>query len=629
MLRLQFEIDRLRNNKKITINVILFLILVIGVVYLGIYESKTLKKEKRIFLEYEKLLVENYKDYQVYGAEGLRILYENSPLCILVNLDALKKMMKSDFDTSEIIHVRYSNRGSSLFIGNDVKFNGFRDLIYYMGTFLMLYLGLTCFEGINNLNLYRKIKDIGLSAVTRLMISSFFFLALFAVAYLLPTAFGINMSVLELKAYAHYTIYTLALLAVFFASGVMLALLNTNSKKTGIKYVYAVLFWGIMVIGIPLIMSNYIYYQAKDNITSIEGLNVDKLKTLMDFEKRSEKKFYELIEEKGADKLQIARNIVKEYLEKIYPLNNLKERKFLSQVERMIHLHEAHSTVFPTTYYHFLTNELSSNGNYIYLQFLNRTLKIREDFIKYYIHKRYYSEDEKIENFVKNNENLFNAQPFIPPSYPKALAILLIWLAAITLISYLKLKQITTKKPTTQKPKWPLENGAFYFMYIENPNQRAQIFNSFLSDNRTSCLTKIDFNDFEPKTTIRTLLNYWALIRKIPENQMKRYLFILGFQDAWLNTCTKTNDLLLKKLYLAAVLAEPTNLLIIHDFIKNEDQDFDEKFRELLQIKISEGKTIVYLSSIMPETVRKKAFFKKNDTNEPVKVENARILSFR
>ncbi|NIT21210.1 MAG: hypothetical protein GTN53_01715 [Candidatus Aminicenantes bacterium] len=112
---------------------------------------------------------------------------------------------------------------------------------------------------------------------------------------------------------------------------------------------------------------------------------------------------------------------------------------------------------------------------------------------------------------------------------------------------------------------------------------------------------------------------------------MKRHLTLLGIEDVWErdNHRMRIDALFLKKLYLALVLAEPGNLLVIHDFIKNEDREFDRQFRELLHMKIAQGKTVLYLTSIMPETERRKTYPKTADNKKPVKIADPNVISFR
>ncbi len=630
MLSLQFEFERIKNNKKIAIIAILLLILSITVVYMGIYEYRTFLKEKEIFLEYERLRINNIDNYQYYGALGFKVLFERYPLDILFNISSFRNRQTVNIDVSEIIDIGNSSRGKSRFSKNNIYIKGFCDIICLFGSLFMVFLGTTSFSGINNRKLYKSIKPFILSVITRLLVSSLYFFGLFVLAYIMVMAFGINFSAAELKAYVHYSVYILVLLIGFFIFGFMIALLNANSKNQNMKFVYAFLFSGLMIVGIPIISSIYISFMS-NNIKPIEILNINKLRSLRKFEDESKRKFFELMKKKDADRYEIAREIMKDYINRIFPANNSRENDFINKEKRMSHLEEICSMIFPTIYNQFLSKELSSDGNYEYLQFLNNALKVREDFIRFYIHKRYYAKDKKIENFVKADENIFKAQPIVPPSYFKALGILFLWELVIALVCCLKLWQIFIKRIKAERPGWHLEKGNFYFKYIPAHKKRSRIFSAFEADGQVSCLEKIEFEDIEPKANINTLLTYWCQVRRVPEKQVKRHLTLLGIEDVWErdNHRMRIDALFLKKLYLALVLAEPGNLLVIHDFIKNEDREFDRQFRELLHMKIAQGKTVLYLTSIMPETERRKTYPKTADNKKPVKIADPNVISFR
>ena len=633
MVSLQFEYDRLKRNKKIIFLYILLFLFAIASVYQGIEQYNSFKIEKENFDEYEKLSVKQYKNYQDYGNKGIRILNDKSPLCILFKISALKETTNGHFDTSEIIEVSNSRRGKSRFVNNKNLIDGFGDIIYLFGSLLVLYLGVTAFDGINNLKLYKKLIPLMLSIFNRMLISGLYFSLLFVIAYLALPVSGITLTGVEFNAYMYYSVYTLCLLFLFFISGVTIAVLNASAKRQDMKYFYAPLVWLLMIVGIPFISANYISFRAND-IQSIGELYLDKFKRLQNFEKEAEKKYFDLMKKENANSSEIAKGIVRDYQNRIFPENILKEKNYINKVKRVMQVDENRALIFPTTYHQFLSNEISGDGHYAYLEFMDYTLKLWESFFKYYIRKRYYSQDKTVESFVKADQNIFESRPVIPRSFSKGLGILFLYGLVIVLTFILRILAILkgNARDKQNRPGWKLTNRQFYFKYINDHKERRSIYRSFEVDKKVSCLSKLDFNDMEKEGNISVdkLLAHWCKTRGVPLKKVEKYLFVLGEDISKLRfNRAELDSLFFKKLYLAVVFSEDNDLIVMDDFIKNEDKEFDLRFRELEQMKVADGNTIIYLSSIMPETENKKALLKKRVQEKDLVDVEPTELSFR
>jgi hypothetical protein len=290
--------------------------------------------------------------------------------------------------------------------------------------------------------------------------------------------------------------------------------------------------------------------------------------------------------------------------------------------------------IFPTTYHQFLSNEISGDGHYAYLEFMDYILKLWESFYKYYIHKRYYSEDKTVESFVKTDQNIFKSRPVIPPSFAKGMGILCLYVSVIVLACILKILAILkgSAKDRQNRPGWKFPNGQFYFKYIQDKKERQSIYRSFEVDKQVSTLSKLDFNAMEKEGNINVdkLLAHWCKTRGVPVKKVEQHLFVLGEDVSQLkHNRSELDSLFFKKLYLALVFSEDNDLIVMDDFIKNEDKEFDIRFRELEQMKVADGKTIIYLSSIMPETENKKAILKKRVQEKDLVDVDPTELSFR
>jgi hypothetical protein len=605
-------------------------------VYQGIDQYNSFKKEKENFSEIEDLFVKSYKSYQFYGSEGIRILNDKSPLCILFKISAFKETTSSHFDTSEIIEVNNSRRGKSRFVNNKNLIDGFGDIIYLFGSLLIMYLGVTTFDGTNNLKLYKKLMRLLLSIFNRTLIPGLYFSFLFVMAYLALPVFGITLTGVELNAYVYYSVYTLCLLFLFFISGVTISVFNSSAKRQDMKYFYALLVWLLMIVGIPFI-SNYFISNRANDIPSVHELYLDKFKRLMAYQNEAAKKIYDEADKKNPEDIdlyEIARKYVREYLIKIFPVNNAKEKDYIAKVKQVMQADENRALIFPTTYHQFLSGEIAGDGHYAYLEFMDYVLKLWESFYKYYIHKRYYSEDKTVESFVKTDQNIFKSRPVIPPSFAKGLGILFLYVSMIVLVCTLKILVILkgSAKDRLKRPAWKFPNGWFYFKFIEDKKERQSIYRSFDADKQVSTLANPDFDAMakEDYMDMEKLLAHWCKTRGVPVKKVEQHLFVLGVDVSRLKFNPPEPDrVFFKKLYLAVILAEDNDLFVMEDFIKNEDREFDRQFQELLQMMTAGGKTVIYLSSIMPETENKKTVLKKRIHEKDLVDVDPTELSFR
>jgi hypothetical protein len=614
MKGLQFEFERIKNSKKIIIASIVFLIITIIPVYLSILKYESFLKEKEKFVEYEKLRVQSLDTYQNYGIFGNRVLLEKLPIDILIKGSSFNKKTESNIDINTAIRIVSSERGKSRFAGDQILPVGFGDWIYLLGSFAMLLLGVTAFKSPDNIKLLSKPKYIISSISYRALVSLLFFF--FALAYFIPVVSGIKFSGNEVKTYLLYSFYTLLLMLFFFIAGVSLA--PEKKEKKGMKYLYAVLFWLLTAVGIPGITSEFISLQA-NKIQPEEALNVDKFKRLMDFEKASAKKFFKLMEKKGADPYQIAQEIMKEYMEKIFPANNQKEEEFLKEEKSVMKLNEACSLVFPTAYHHFLSKEMPGSGDYTHLLLMDYIKKLREEFITYYIYKRYYEKDKTVDNFIKADENIFKAAPTIPGSYFPGLAVLFLFQLIFGGIALIRIRRAL--KPGSQVPKpgqravdpellldeEDIRPGSTYFILRKNEEERHALFHSFENRENTACLDKPAAEDIDVGVRPLSLLTYLCEIRGTDLEYARKSVEILGMENLDKLERKDLTPEILKKIYAAAVLDEKSKTVVVNDFIREESKSFEEEFKNLLTRLEKEKKSILYLSSEMFEPgLRKK-----------------------
>jgi hypothetical protein len=298
-------------------------------------------------------------------------------------------------------------------------------------------------------------------------------------------------------------------------------------------------------------------------------------------------------------------------MDKIFPANNQKEEEFLKEEKSVMELNEACSLVFPTAYHGFLSKEMPGSGDYSHLLFMNYIKELREDFITYYIYKRYYEKDKTVDNFIKADENIFRAGPTIPKSYLPGLGVLFLFQLIFGGIAFIRirgaLKQRTqvpipgqrTVDAETLMDEEDIGPGFTYFILRKNEEERHALFHSFEGREYTACLDKPIPGDIDVGVRPLSLLTYLCEIRGTDFEYAVKSMEILGMENLDKLERKDLTPEILKKIYAAAVLGEKSKIVVVNDFIREESKSFEEKFKNLLTRMEKEKKSILYLSSEM------------------------------
>lgn len=590
-----FELKRIASKKNI-IAFILFTLFSFYFVYSGVSGYQDFKKEKENFIQYEKLKVKQYGNYEQYGSYGFRLLFQPSPLNIFFNSSTLKTT-ETNIDTKEIIKINRSGKGKSIFqsIG---YFKGFSDFILLFGSLLMLYLGLTTFKSIKDIQFYKDTGYVIKIIIYRLLHLNLFFFILCVSVFLLAIIRGINFSDSDIEKYFLYILYTLIFQSIFYISGVLISLFTIKNKKLTLKLAF--LFWGVFIILIPEISNKYIAIKSK-KIESIEKVNIEKLKTVMDFERKSMELYLEKIKkDSNVDKLKLKREIMSSFMNGSYNINEEIENELFNEVREMISFHEKLSLISPTNYYSLLAGE----GYYSHIQFLDYIIEMRHNFMKFYIKKRQFSKKSEIEPFIKNSENIFKAQSHLPPTFWTATGINLIFILILFFISRRLIKRhlADNEKMSYDGPFefHRVKVGDICYVYCGDEQQRDKLFRSLRGD-ETIFIDQISPEDFDSNIKLK---DFFYLAQKIEETDMERaqvYLEKMGIDAETLNKRIEEVPFeTFKKFYCAVKFANLQKYLMISDYARESSKDFNHKFRTLLSyINKIEGKTIVYLSKEM------------------------------
>jgi hypothetical protein len=326
------------------------------------------------------------------------------------------------------------------------------------------------------------------------------------------------------------------------------------------------------------------------------------------------------------------------YQNEIYLLIKRKEIEYNNQNSQLIDINEKRSKLLPSTFYIHLTREMSSKGYSGYNQFVDFNMKMREEFLKYYVKKRYFSKAEVIEPFFKDNENIFKPKLKLPVSYlyglfSTLLLAFILFLIAL-FINLLKLK----KQPEISLDKIPdieFKKGRSYFIYRKKTKDKDNLFHYYAAKGNTAVLDKISPRDIDTGIKPADMFTFYCKTRGTDINYAIDSLKILGIENIYLlkrknlkENQEEENKGILKKIYMAASLNQNCETIVINDFVKGESRTFEKQFINLLLKMESQKKTILYLGTEPYVSIDWKTQFQDEMPEKEVLI-NLKEVSFR
>jgi len=434
------ELKRLLNKKTIGLFLI-FSLLSLYFIQIGINNYKNVIENKETFQNFERLKLKQYNNYNQYGTYGFRILFIPSPLSIyFVNSSTISELT-SNVDSGERLNIYNSFKGRTLFAEKSGGFKDFSGIMLLLGSLLVLYLGYEAFIHKDYLRFISGFVDykifffsIVLSRVLNLIL---FFLFNAGISWVLLKINGIEFLSSE---YIHLSIYIgiLVLMMVFFLA---LGTIAGSFKSSFVGFVMVIISWFVLVFLIPGIV-NTVTAEKSDNIVSNYNLELQKLKSIMDFEKLALKKVGITTE----NNIESVRKLIEKYWNDEFKQIQAFEKRLENEMEKNIRLFQNLSLIFPSTFYLSTSNEISSKGYENFILFFDYIQTLKEKFVRFYIDHRYYSDapvdkPTVVESFIKGDENLFYAKSLLPKSFFKGVILILFYVIGLLTISYFRLKK--------------------------------------------------------------------------------------------------------------------------------------------------------------------------------------------
>ncbi|NIM18020.1 MAG: hypothetical protein GTO45_38995 [Candidatus Aminicenantes bacterium] len=583
--KLKHEVAKIFRFWGNVIFLLIFTLVGIFFVYSGIVEYKNFQKEKALFITHEKNKVDLYVTYSQYGDYGFRVLYEPSPLSLFFNNSSVFENLYSNVDMTEILKVNTSYKGRNL-LQKKGFFKDLAGLFFLFGSLFMVYMGMA---SLKSEKIFFKFGNL----ILRLVILDIFFLGLVSALQRLPKLFALQFAPEESKILLYFVLFLLCFLSFFYAAGLFIRMVSRKKQRA---YIYIFIFWFVSVSVIPECMTIFLHNKSQ-LLQANEKYNIMKLEEVMNFEKEVQKAIVGI--KTLGERNKIYQKMVKHFLDTGYRKNTKIEEEINNNIEKVMREYESVMQLYPTSFYNFSCGELSSKGYSGYIDLVSYTLKLRHEFIQYYLKKRYESNDKKIIPFVKGEENIFKASSRLPGSFFVGGGLTLALTIFLFLASYLVFLRRSNRIPTAKKPQYKFRKGNTYFVLCKNDQFKNDLFTYYKAEKDTICIDNVNADDIDTGVGLTHMLSYFCKITGVGEEAALKNLRMLGIDDPKNRKWNKEKlpEEIVQKMYCAISMAGDQQMIVVKDFLKGKSRELERQFLNLVSRLNNSGKIVVYLST--------------------------------
>jgi hypothetical protein len=561
-------------------------------------------ESKDIFQSKERLKVSRYLHYRQYGTFGIwfkLIPHFNSTLYSDSTFDNLL----CNCDSTYVFNIYTPVKGKRLF-ANKSRFLTFSMMFLLLGVLGCLVYGLDTMVRRDYLkfisNFTGRKKAFWFTVTARLIILFIAALFLYTISVLpLLVFFGINLFSTSLPVLSGIILSFL----FSFSIGCLIGLKESQFTRTLI--LVGVYF--LAVILLPWLMGLYAEISAKDlpSLIEFDSRNFDILmKEEEDWvKKHALPKANENTTEEGIKDFK--KGMVR--MKKIFRANEDKlKNKSLDKIKTQ----QTIASLFPTLFYFSICESNSSSGVSSYMDFHSYCQAKKEGFADFIRENSFPEKDkplpEKVENFIKGDEDLFFAKPKLPYNFWLGVFLTPFYSILLLLLAF----RIFKKRQIIQgaKKEYGIETEKYnpVFSLCGNPGIKKDIVNFYRGKERTVVLEKINTTDFNcNQIKLQDLFHHLCRFNGVNEKKANENLALLGIRDLSGLSCCED---IIKKIYAAVSTAVDFDLIVLDDFVNKESGEFENAVFDLLTVLGKAGKKIVYLSLHMKQDSAR--FFEKN-----------------
>jgi ABC-type Na+ transport system ATPase subunit NatA len=610
------ELKRLYSKRNIVV-FLLFFLLCQYLVQVRINEYKLKLENKAEFHEIERTNGEKFMNYSQYGTFGFRLMFIPPVISAFFSNSAVISELTAFVDSGVRLRIYNSLLGKNLFSDRSGGFKDLAGIILLFGTLIALYFGYDSFrykEYIKFISSLSSTKPAFFSILfSRLILLNLNFLFIILFSLILMRINGLHLSLNEYINFSVFIFLTVLLLSFFLVVGAII-----GCSKSNINAIVAIIsVWVALAFLAPGIVTNIVNQRA-GRIESDFKVEMDKLQQLIDFENRA-------IAQAGHFNPKNANSDPERHLVESYWNKEFKEIQNLEKKRNMETLKNAKSfqifSIFaPTTFYIAMNNEISGLGYGSFSDFYQYTQNLREKFIHYYLQKIFYSNDTKVETFVKNDENIFVSKSRIPSTILFGIILNLLYLAVLFHFSFHRFRKYIFGLPDQRyqelkELEMELMTGKTVVLLTADNGISGQLYNFFTGhDNGFEGVVMLDEEDMAADGNREDFL-YLCRPEEIPGDIkvgdfvkfFSRLLYVSKrenaqmYLDLQLDTLegklfSQLNDAQKGRILMTAAIKKMSAIYMIHDLARGMPVDFVMEFIDVLNRVKEDGAAILYLS---------------------------------
>lgn len=384
----------------------------------------------------------NYKEYSKYG---FSIKFIPSQNVVYFSNPPVMGNLSLEINSIELLELENSAHGGFAFKGNtDFRFR-FQTIIQVFFSLAVMLLG---FEAFYNKEYIRLISDPGHHAryffttvIKRFLLTSLVFLAIFGITKLfVVVAHGLPLSGFDFEGLARYTAVTLLMLLIFLLTGTAAA--HCRNAGTGLAVMASV--WGLLVFIVPIITDS-IRAETGESLPTINKLNNDKLGGINTFEKKAEREHGSFRE----NTIEAAREVVEVYRKEVFPKVEAVDIVSRDQTAVVSDDHNRLCRWMPTTFYNITAQETGSRGYGNLVVFYDHAIKLRREFVRFWIDRVYYHDPKELLSFIKEKgySYLFTGACRKPAYFDSGIVNMCAYILILFSLSYILNKRSLTPLP--------------------------------------------------------------------------------------------------------------------------------------------------------------------------------------
>jgi hypothetical protein len=432
-----FELKRSLRGLNLILAV-LFTLLALYFVNNGANGYNDTTKSKEVFKQIEKMKMERYQNYTQLGEYGFQVIYIPPPLTVFFYNSGAFVNLNASMHIGAQLDITNPFKGKKMFTSSQGNRRDFCGLFLLFGTLLVLFYGFVSFPSIDYLK--HLTAELGFKRVffpllfARFAIAGLFFIMVMVLGILLAIVKGVTLAGSDYLLLAAFLGLWLLLALVLFAAGIMIS--RIKNSKIGVTVILVT--WILFVYFLPM----GIEQATEDTANSIPSelqTELDKLNELMNFEDYGKKELKKYPDEKSKNdaRLRLVEDFFKKQLLNIMDI----EKKLEQSIRRVISFYQKSSIIFPPTFYKSVSQDMSGKSYEGASKFLLYLVDLKYKFCVYIKNKKFYSDDKKVELFIKNGEeNVFYAAAQIPKNFPLGMIILVFYAIVLIVVDYFLFK---------------------------------------------------------------------------------------------------------------------------------------------------------------------------------------------